>query len=61
MQQLDNLASSQDNMGQGKTQKFKWTDDILKALIDSLQDYKVRMFCNRDFNGDKPKQYEEVR
>ncbi|XP_057291461.1 uncharacterized protein LOC130614081 [Hydractinia symbiolongicarpus] len=42
--------------------KFKWISELVEQLINSLKEYKVNMtFNNRDFNADKPKQYEEIR
>ena len=42
--------------------KFSWTAKLVENLIKSLSDFKTRMeFMNRDFNGDKPRQYEEIR
>ena len=42
--------------------KFSWTSELVENLIKSLSNFKTRMeFMNKDFNGDKPRQYEEVR
>ena len=42
--------------------KFLWTSDLIDNLIKSLSDFKTRMeFMNKDFNADKPRQYEEIR
>jgi len=42
--------------------KFLWTSDLIENLIKCLSDYKTRMeFMNKDFNADKPRQYEEIR
>ena len=42
--------------------KFKWSNEMIPELIDSLKDFKATMeFNNFDFNVDKPRQYEEVR
>ena len=42
-------------------EKFKWTPELVDQLITSLKEYKVFMsFKNKDFNADKPKQYEEI-
>ena len=41
---------------------FSWTSELIETLINSLSNYKIRMeFMNKDFNGDKPFQYEEIR
>ena len=43
-------------------EKFLRTSDLIENLIKSLSDYKTRMeFMNKDFNADKPRQYEETR
>ena len=42
--------------------KFKWNDEMVRELLDSLREFKATMeFNNFDFNADKPRQYEEVR
>ena len=42
--------------------KFSWTSQLIDNLIKSLSNYKIRMeFMNKDFNGDKSRQYEEIR
>ena len=42
--------------------KFSLTAKLVEKLIKSLSDLKTRMeFMNKDFNGDKPRQYEEIR
>ena len=42
--------------------QFSWTAKLVENLIKSLSDFKTRMeFTNKDFNGDKPLQYEEIR
>ena len=42
--------------------KWAWTDDKVKALIDTLFDYKVRCeFGNIDFSSDLVTLYSEVR
>ena len=42
--------------------KFSWTAKLVENLIKSLSDFKTRMeFMNKYFNGDKPRQYEEIR
>lgn len=42
--------------------KFRWTADMVAALIKAIKQYKTEMeFKNLDFNADKQKQYEEVR
>ena len=44
------------------TKKFSWTSELIDNLIKSLSNYKIRMeFMNKEFNGDKPRQYEEIR
>ena len=44
-------------------EKFRWiTGNKISDLINALKEYKTHMeFQNIDFNGDKPRQYEEVR
>ena len=38
------------------------TSDLIENLLKSPSDYKTRMeFMNKDFNADKPRQYEEIR
>ena len=55
---LDKMAVS---AGVG-AKKFLWTSDLIGNLIKCLSDYKTRMeFMNKDFNADKPRQYEEIR
>ena len=42
--------------------KFKWNNEMVRELLDSLKEFKATMeFNNFDFNVDKPSQYEEVR
>ena len=42
--------------------KFKWTDELVEDLLKCLGQYKTTMeFKGKDFNADKPRQYEEVR
>eukprot|EP00112_Aurelia_sp_Birch-Aquarium-sp1_P017764 Seg4156.1 transcript_id=Seg4156.1/GoldUCD/mRNA.D3Y31 product="hypothetical protein" protein_id=Seg4156.1/GoldUCD/D3Y31 len=42
--------------------KFKWNNEMVLKLLDSLKEFKATMeFNNFDFNADKPRQYEEVR
>ena len=42
--------------------RFRWTAELIVDLIESLQAYKaVCEYKGIDFNGDKVKQYEEVR
>ena len=37
--------------------KFKWNDDMVRELLDSLKESKGTMeFNNFDFNADKPRQ-----
>lgn len=46
----------------GEVSKFKWTNEMVQDLLDSLSEFKSIMeFNNFDFNADKPRQYEEVR
>ena len=41
---------------------FKWSDDLIEDLLKALSSFKTVMeFQNKDFNGDKPCQYEKVR
>ena len=46
-----------------KLVKFCWSNgDLVNDLINALKEYKTLMeFELLDFNGDKPRQYEEVR
>ena len=42
--------------------KLSWTAKLVENLIKSLSDFETRMeFMNKYFNGDKPRQYEEIR
>ena len=39
--------------------KFKWNNEMVGALLDSLKEFKAMMeFNNLDFNADKPRQYD---
>ena len=39
--------------------KFKWNNEMVGALLDSLKEFKATMeFNNFDFNADKPRQYD---
>ena len=39
--------------------KFKWNNEMVGALLDSLKEFKSTMeFNNFDFNADKPRQYD---
>ena len=45
-----------------KTQRLTWNGDKVISLIESTYHFKVLMeYNNIDFQGDKPKMYEEVR
>ena len=42
--------------------KFKWTDELVEDLLKCLGQYNTTIeFKGKDFNADKPSQYEEVR
>ena len=42
--------------------KFKWTDELVEDLLKCLGQYQTTIeFKGKDFNADKPRQYEEVR
>ncbi len=42
--------------------KFKWNNEMVGALLDSLKEFRAMMeFNNFYFNTDKPRQDEEVR
>ena len=42
--------------------KFKWSDKLVNDLLNALSNFKSTMeFKSKDFNADKPRQYEEVR
>ena len=48
--------------GKDSNTKFKWSDDLFEDLLKALSNFKTVMeFQNKDFNADKPHQYEEVR
>ena len=39
--------------------KFKWNNEMVGALLDSLKEFKSTMeFNNFNFNADKPRQYD---
>ena len=39
--------------------KFKWSDKLVNDLLNALSNFKSTMdFKSKDFNGDKPRQYE---
>ena len=39
----------------GEVSKFKWTNEMVQDLLDSLSEFKSIMeFNNFDFNADKP-------
>ena len=41
---------------------LRWLDDFVKDLLKALSNFKsVMEFQNKDFNANKPCQYEEVR
>ena len=42
--------------------KFKWSDKLVNDLLNALSNFKSTMESkSKDFNADKPRQYEEVR
>ena len=42
--------------------KFKWSDKLVNNLLNALSNFKSTMeFKSKDFNADKPRQYDEVR
>ena len=42
--------------------KFKWSDKLVNDLLNTLSNFKSTVeFKSKDFNADKPRQYEEVR
>ena len=42
--------------------RFKWLDNLAEDLLKALSNFKTVIgFQNKDFNVDKPRQYEEVR
>ena len=48
--------------GTDSNTKFKWSDDLVDDLLKALSNFKMAMeFQNKDFNADKPHQYEVVR
>ena len=47
--------------GTDSNTEFKWSDDLVEDLLKALSNFKTVMeFQNKDFNADKPRQYEEV-
>ena len=41
--------------------KFKWNNEMIRELLDSLKEFKAMMeFNNLDFNAGEPRQYKEV-
>lgn len=42
--------------------KFKWSDELVDDLLNCIGEFKTSMeYKGKDFNSDKPRQYEEVR
>ena len=42
--------------------KFKWTDELVEDLLKCLGQYQTTTeFKGKNFNAEKPRQYEEVR
>ena len=43
-------------------EESKWSDKLVNDLLNALSNFKSTMeFKSKDFNADKPRQYEEVR
>ena len=45
-----------------QSNEFKWTNEMVEDLLKCIGQYKANMeYKGKDFNSDKPRQYETVR
>ena len=58
---VNNTSEQVAAAGTDSSTKFKWSKELAEDLLKPLSNFKAVMeFQNKDFNVDKPRQYEEV-
>ena len=58
---VNNTSEQVAAAGTDSSTKFKWSKELAEDLLKAFSNFKAVMeFQNKDFNVDKPRQYEEV-